>query len=1054
MMKRRKLFRLSGLVALLLLLPGHSFAQNLRVQGKVLDEHGDGLIGAGVLIQGTNNGTVTDLDGNFVLPSVPRGTTLEISCIGYATQEVQVTGQYITVTMAIDSKALDEAVVVAYGQQKKVTITGAVSAVSGEGLLKAPVANVANALQGNLPGVSAVQASGMPGADEPVIRIRGVGSLNSAEPLVLVDGVERPFSQLDANEIESISVLKDASATAVFGVRGANGVILVTTKRGTTGKASVTASINSAVQTISKFVDFADSYTYGKMWNYTQITDVLPMNQWPGSTTIADYTPYAETGIRFSQDVMEHFRKQDMPTTFPSMDWIKYIMNDTAWQEQANVNVNGGTERVRYFVSAGFLNQDSLFKTFSSDKHETFSFQRLNYRANLDIDVSRWSQLSITLGGRMQNRNTMGSGEGFLFRYMQGATPYAGCGIDEERRHIVSDISLVGPYDRDALSNYYDLGYVNESTNALNCDLQDKLDLGFLTQGLSFKVKASYNSQYTAQKNRQNGYGTGVVYVATLVDGEEALRKENITWPIPYSESKWGSRNWYTEASFDYARRFGDHNIGALVLYNQSKTYYPWDSDGSIYEAIPKGYVGLVGRITYDYATKYLLDLNIGYNGSENFAPGKRYGLFPSVSVGWIPSSEPWWEPIKDVFGYLKIRGSWGLVGNDNTNGHRFLYLPGQWMFYKGATTVNPQKRGANFGTSGDWLQAVRELTSGNPNVTWETASKINVGVDAGFFKDRLHAYVDFFWEDRKDILVSNASTLPAVTSLPASNVNAGRVKNHGFEVTLNWEDRRGDFRYSISPNFSFARNQVIEMLEVPPMYEYLRHTGLPVGQRFGYDLFEFYQPGTEERYQAKYGVPMPDQNIELRYGDCVFVHLNGDGIVDQNDQKPLGYTTNPEITFSLNTSFHWKGLDISVLWTGADHVSRSLNGYFRDQFGSTNTSALTQWVADNSWTEDNPNATLPRISFTNRVHNNRDSQAWVIDSKYIRLKNAEIGYTINKPKAMPLFNYMRFFISGQNLLTFSRFDGNDPEAPGSGLDFGVRYPMTRVYNIGAQINF
>ena len=1068
-MKRRKLSRVFGLLGLLLLLPGHSFAQNLRVEGQVLDEHGEGLIGAGVLIQGTQNGTVTDLSGNFVLTSVPRGTTLEISCIGYLTQLVEVTGPRMTVTMQVDSKALDEAVVVAYGQQKKVTITGAVSAVSGEGLLKAPVANVANALQGNLPGVSAVQASGMPGADEPVIRIRGVGSLNSAEPLVLVDGVERPFSQLDANEIESISVLKDASATAVFGVRGANGVILVTTKRGTTGKASVTASVNTAVQSISKFIDFADSYTYGQMWNYTQITDVLPMSQWPGSRVISDYNQYAtymepgkeepvSTGLRFSQDVMEHFRLKDMPTTFPSMDWIKYIMNDTAWQEQANVNVNGGTDRVRYFVSAGFLNQDSLFKTFSDNKNETFNFQRLNYRANLDIEVSKRSQLSLTLGGRMQNRNTMGGGEGFLFRYLQGATPYAGSGIDEEGRHIISDETIVGQFDRDALSNYYNLGYQNESTNVLNFDIQYKLDLGFITKGLDFKVKASYNSEYTARKNRQNGYGTGLRYIATLVDGQEVLRKENITWPLPYNESKWGSRNWYTEASFNYNRKFGQHNIGALLLYNQSKTYYPWDSNNSLYQSIPKGYVGLVGRVTYDYATKYLLDFNIGRNGSENFAPGKRYGTFPSISVGWIPSMETWWEPIKNVVSYLKLRGSWGMVGNDNTNGARFLYLPGAWQFYSGSMTVNPQNRGANFGTSGNWLQAVKELTAGNPNVTWETATKVNVGMDATFFS-KLHAYVDFFWEDRKDILVSNESTLPAVTSLPASSVNEGRVKNHGYEITLNWEDRHGDFRYSISPNFSFARNKVIEMLEVPKLYEYLRHTGLPVGQRFGYDLFEFYQPGSEERYKAAYGADLPQQmakpdNSDLKYGDAVFVDLNGDGLIDSNDVKPLGYTDTPEITFSLNASFHWKGLDFSMLWTGADHVSRMLNGYFRDQFGSTDTSALTQWVADNSWTEDNPNAILPRISFANRVHNNSDSQAWMINSRYIRLKNVEIGYTFGKGKHLPFFNYIRVFASAQNLLTFSRFDGNDPEAPGQGLDFGVRYPMTRVCNIGAQFNF
>ena len=1042
-----------GILVLLLLLPGHSFAQNLRVQGRVLDEQGEGLIGAGVVIQGTTTGTITDMDGNFVL-SVPAGAMLEISCIGYTTQVVPAS-QNLTVAMEPENRALDEAVVIAYGQQKKVTITGAVSAMGNDDIMKSPVANVANALQGNLPGVSAVQPSGMPGADEPEIRIRGVGSLNSADPLVLVDGVERPFSQLDPNEIESISVLKDASATAVFGVRGANGVILVTTKRGTTGKASVTASANAAVQTISKFVDFADSYTYGRMYNYSQITDALPVSQWPGTANITDYSPYADLSIRFSQEVMEHFRTKDMPRTFPSMDWIKYIMNDSAWQEQANVNVNGGTERVRYFVSAGFLNQDSLFKTFSDNKNETFNFKRLNYRANLDIDVSKRSQLSITLGGRMQNRNTMGGGEGFLFRYLQGATPYAGSGVDAEGRHIVSDPNFVGPFDRDALSNYYGLGYQLESTNVLNFDIQYKLDLGFITQGLSFKTKASYNSDYTARKNRQNGYGTGLTYVATLVDGQEVLRKENITWPLPYNEAKWGNRNWYAEASFDYARRFGQHNIGALLLYNQSKTYYPWDSDGSLYQSIPKGYVGLVGRVTYDYATKYLLDFNIGYNGSENFAPGKRYGTFPSVSLGWIPSQESWWEPIKPFMGYLKLRGSWGLVGNDNTNGARFLYLPGAWQFYQGSTTVNPQNRGANFGTGGTgWLQAVKELTSGNPNVTWETASKINIGLDAAFFRDRLHAYVDFFWEDRQHILVSNASTLSAVTSLPSSYVNEGRVKNHGYEVSLNWEDRIGNVRYSISPNVSFARNKVIEMLEVEPMYAYLSRTGLPVGQRFGYELFEFYQPGTEERYKAKYGKDMPDQNLVLKYGDCVYVDLNDDGIIDQNDQQPLGYTDNPEITYSLNTSLHWKGLDFSMLWTGADHTSRALNGYFRDQFGSTNTSALAQWVADNSWTEDNPNAILPRISFVNRVHNNRDSSAWLINSRYIRLKNVEIGYTFNKPKAMPFFNYIRLSVSGQNLLTFSRFDGNDPEAPGSGLDYGMRYPMTRVVNMGVQVNF
>ena len=1052
-MKKSKCFLL-GIVALLCLLPDVVFAQTLTVQGTVKDETGEPLYGATVKVQESGAGTITDMDGHFMLPSVQRGATLEFTFMGYLSQTRKADGRAINITLQPDTKALEEVVVVAYGQQKKITITGAVSAVGGDELLKAPVANVENALQGKLPGISVVQGSGMPGDEQNTIRVRGVGSLNSAEPLVLVDGVERSFSQIDPYEIEDITILKDASATAVFGVRGANGVILVTTKRGAPGKATVTVSASAAVQQISKFVDFADSYTYGKMWNYTAITDALPMDQWPGTTEIADYTPYADTGIRFSQDVMEHFRTGDMPVTFPNTDWLKYMMNDAAWQERANVNVRGGTEKVRYFVSAGFMNQNSLFKTFSENEDETFRYNRFNYRANMDIDVGKYSQLALTLGGQVRNRTTMGGGEGFLFRYLQGATPYAGIGVDDQGRHVVADPNLVGPYDRDALSNYYELGYVNTSTNALNLDLQYKLDMKFLTPGLDFRIKGSYNTDYSARKNRQNGFGTGVNYVATIVDGQEVLRKENITWPIPYEESRWGNRNWYAEASFNYARKFGLHNVGALLLYNQSKTYYPWDSDNSLYISIPKGYVGLVGRVTYDYATRYLFDFNIGYNGSENFAEGKRYGVFPSFSAGWIPSNEKFWEPLQNAIGYLKLRGSWGRVGNDNTNGARFLYLPGAWQFFTGSMTVNPQNRGANFGTSGNWLQAVKELTAGNPNVTWETASKVNLGLDAAFFKDRLMLNFDVFWEDRKDILVSNSSLLPAVTSLPSSYVNEGRVKNHGFELTLKWADKIGDFRYSISPSIAFARNKIIEMLEVPPMYEYLSRTGLPVGQRFGYDLFEFYQPGTEERYKEKYGVDMPDQQYEIKYGDAVYVDLNGDGLIDQNDQKPLGYTDVPEITWSVNANLNWKGLDFSMLWVGAEHTSRVLNGYFRDQFGSTNTSALTQWVADNSWTEDNPDAILPRISFTNRVHNNHDSQAWIIDSKYVRLKNVELGYTFKKIKKLPQLNYVRLYLSGQNLLTFSDFKGNDPEAPGSGLDYGLRYPMTRVYNFGLQVNF
>lgn len=1048
------------LVTLCLALMSFTLAAQVTVTGTVLETTGDPVIGATVREKGnTNNGTTTDIDGNFSLKVATNHATLIVSYVGLETQEVKLSGKTkLKITMESNDELLDEVVVVGYGTQKKVTMTGAVSNVGSKEILKAPVGNLGNALQGKLPGVQTMQPSGMPGDDSPAIRIRGVGSLNSAEPLVLVDGVERSFNQIDPNEVADISILKDASATAVFGVRGANGVILVTTKRGEIGKPTVSVTASAAVQQISKFVEFTDSYTHARLNNYATITDGLSESQWPGTTYIQDYNKYSDLKLRFSQDVVEHFRTGDMPNTFPNMDWLDYLMDDAAWQEQVNVNVNGGTEKMRYFVSAGIFNQNSLFKTFSNNDDETFRFNRYNYRANLDINVSKYSQVAITLGGRVQNRTTMGGGEGNLFRYLQGSTPYSGSGIDSEGRHIVADPAIVGVYDRDALTNYYMLGSTLESTNAVNFDIQYKLDMSWLTKGLDFKVKGSYNSEYTQRKRRENGFGTGLRYVATLdpKTGEEVLRKENITWPTPYEENKWSSRNWYAEVSLNYSRKFGKHNVGALALYNQSKTYYPWDAKG-LYSSIPKGYVGLVGRVTYDYASKYMLDFNIGYNGSENFAPGKRYGTFPSFSAGWIPSNEKWWEPVKDYISYLKIRGSWGMVGNDNTNGERFMYLPGAWGFYSQSDGVENSLNGTtNFGTgSQNWLQGVKELSAGNPNVTWETAQKTNVGFDVTFFKDRLNLNVDLFWENRKDILVSNASLLPAVTSLQASMVNEGQVKNHGYEVSIRWSDRIGqDFYYSIAPSITYARNKVIEMLEVKPMYDYLSHTGLPVGQRFAYDLFEFYSEGTEERYMAKYGAEMPEQNIELKHGDAVYVDINGDGQIDTYDMKPLGYTGIPELNYSVNMSFQYKGFDFSMLWIAADHVSQDLGSYFKPAFGSTGSSSLTKWVAENSWTEDNPNAILPRISFTHSSHNNNSSRAWVVDSKYARLKNVELGYTFMKPKWIPLFNSVRFYATGQNVLTFADFKGNDPEAPGSGLDLGIRYPMTRVFNFGVKVNF
>lgn len=1046
------------IMAFFCLIPERTIAQNLNVEGSVTDEFNETLIGVSVRIKDTNTGTITNYEGHYNLQNAPQGSTLVFSYIGYRSKEVKVVGSRLDVSMEPDNQQLDEVVVIGYGQQKRVTITGAVSNVDGKELLKSPAASLGNALAGKLPGLQSVQYSGMPGGDDPVIRVRGIGSFNSAEPLVLVDGVERPFSQIDPHEVADISILKDASATAVFGVRGANGVILVTTRRGESGKPTASFSAQGGIQQITNFLEPANSYEYATAYNTAQKIDGVAKEDW-----------------KYSDEAIQHFRDRDMLMVYPDTNWFDYLMKDHAWQSQYNVNISGGSEKAKYFVSVGMFDQDGLFRTFNQGPEANFKYRRYNYRANIDLTLSKISQLSVNIGGRVENRNSIGGGEGGTGSGGQGGLfanegllnsgmPMSGYGLDSQGRRIVSDRALVGDHGGDGLGRIYELGYTKQSKNTVNLDLQYQLKLNFITQGLDFKVKGSYNASYTDEKNREHGFGSGIRYRATIASGEfEAdgspkivLVKEGDSWPLPYGESKWGDRNWYAEASLNYARKFRNHNVGALALYNQSKRYYPWDSQG-LYTSIPSGYVGMVGRITYDYATRYLVDFNMGYNGSENFASGRRYGFFPSASVGWIPSSEVFWTPIEAIIPYMKLRISVGKVGNDNTSNLRFLYLPNSYGYFSGGNGGGfIANRTANFGTNNNsWIPGAREVSMGNPFVTWETATKQNYAVDLKFIKNKLSLSADFFFEDRKNILVSNETSLPGITGMKSSSVNFGRVKNHGYEISVKWEDKIGEVNYSIAPNISFARNKVIERAEVKQDYDHLYHTGLPVGQPFGREFFELYEPGkTEERYFDKYGTDMPDQAVVLQAGDAVYTDLTGDGKIDSNDQHAIGFTDIPEYTGAVNFSLNYKNFDFSMTWIGATNVDRQLGAYYRPAFGTGNQSMLNKWIYDNSWTEETAStATLPRLTFVNTNHNIEMSRVWMVDASYVRLKNAEIGYTFKIP-SIPQINNIRLYASGYNLLTFSKFKANDPESRGGEWGVFMKYPMTRVYNFGININF
>ncbi|KAA6328077.1 TonB-dependent receptor SusC, partial [termite gut metagenome] len=1007
------------------------------VKGNVTDEKGEALIGATVRVSGGTEGTITDIDGNYSIATTAR-STLTFSYIGYHSVDMPVNGKTaINVILKSEVGQLDEVVIIAYGTQKKASITGAISNVNNTELLKSPNASLGNALTGRLPGLSSVQYSGRPGGDDANILVRGVGSLSSSNstPLILVDGVERSFSQLDPNEVADIAILKDASATAVFGVRGANGVILVTTKRGEAGKTNISFSGSWGMSVPTDFLDFANSYDYATAYNNAQLSDGISPNQ-----------------LKYSKEAIQAFKNHSQPLLYPDMDWIDYILKDYSLQSQYNMNISGGNETARFFISAGIFKQGGLFETYNADPNENFSYDRYNYRANLDINMSKTTTLSLTSGGRLEVRTEIGGGEDNLFTYLMDSPPMAGAGIVDGKR-IVANKEYVGDYARDGLDTFYGQGYTRSYTHVLNFDLQLVQKLDMITSGLSFKIKGSYNGNYNLNKARNGSLPT--YQPVKLADGGIGFQKSGDVGNLGYNESNGSGRNWYAEAGLDYARQFGAHNVTALLLYNQTKNYYPWP-----YSDIPTGYVGLVGRVTYNYNSRYLLDLNMGYNGSENFAPGKRYGLFPSASVGWVPTAEAFLED-SDFLSYLKVRYSYGIVGNDRS-GSRFLYLPGSYDFSLHSGAGMYRGSGYNFGTNINVYQPVaHESSLGNPNVSWETAVKQNIGVDVKFFRDRLSMTADVFKEERRDILITPDATIPNFVALPSNPpINYGKVENKGYEITVTWEDNIGDVRYRISPNMSFNRNKIIEMMEIRQDYDYQYHTGHKVDQPFGYEFWGFYEgPESEAKYTQQFNVnKFPTQMAMLKPGDCIYVDLNGDGKIDTFDQHAIGYTNFPEYSFGLNLGASYKGFSLSALWVGATNVSRQLGYIYRPQFGEKNLSSLSQWVLDNSWTEETKNtAILPRLTFNN-VQNNTllggNSKVWLVDTPYARLKNLEVSYTFTKLPQLKFINNARVYISGYNLITLSSFRGNDPENTGGAYGSSIRYPLTRVFNLGLSLNF
>ena len=1069
---RKELYKKLCFLSVLLCIPLAMMGQGITVTGTVIDGvMNTGFPGATVTVKDTAIGQVTDIDGNYTITVPSRESVLVFSFLGYADQEVVVGDRtVIDVVLQEDNQTVDEVVVIAYGTQNKGLVTSAISSVGTKELVKSPAASVTNMLAGAMPGVSAVQTTGQPGADSASIQVRGSGSLTAglSSPLILVDGVEREFSQIDPNEIESISVLKDASSTAVFGVRGANGVILVTTRRGSLGKPTINVSSSLGLQQPISLVEQVGSAEYAEFWNLRTTMD--------NNQTNTNY---------FTPEQIEAYRTGSDPIMYPNVNWMKEVFRDVFVQSKNNINISGGSENVKYFVSMGYLYQNGIMKHMPSlDYDNNYRYNRYNYRANLDVNLSPTTKMKLGVGGyvgktqspRMQASYDGGS-DGWILVLMW-STPWAGPGFVNGVRTLIPSSQNFIPTREVRRDGWFATanqgGYNQVYRTNLNLDLDITQDLKAITPGLTLSVKGAYDNVFTVTKTRAGGQRrTQEVYYRGHFSGDlntaaDFLLPETdpdfdkthvftvggiqVDTPLTYSESNGRAQSWYMEGRLNYERTFGDHRVSGLFLYNQSRNYYP-----GTYSYIPRGYIGYVFRATYSYKNKYMADVNIGYNGSENFAPGKtRYGMFPAVSAGWVVSQEEFMQRQK-VLSYLKLRASFGRVGND-TGGTRFMYAQTVWSgsgsYSFGSTDPNTQT-GMGMGTQS------------NPQVTWETADKQNYGVDMKFLDNRLSLTADYFREHRTGILITPTSR-PNIAQISWPSMNIGIVNNQGYELQLGWNDTAGDINYYVNANVSFARNKIIYMDEVAHTYSYMDYTGGSTGVRellsgygIGGNLFKF-----ERLYQYSDFIETSDGNLVLnpdlptpslnnpRPGDAMYADLNGDGVIDSNDRWVSGYGINPEYTFGLNAGLNWKGFSFSMQWVGAMNVSRFVYEYYRQPFTNSGSRGLLSFHYNNAWTYENPAGTYPRPSDIQAYNdwNYNSSDLWLMDSSYIRLKNLTIGYTFTDAALKKAgISSLGLTLSGYNLLTFTGLKFVDPESVPNNQG---AYPLVKLYSLGVNINF
>lgn len=996
--------------------------EEIIVTGLITDESHEPLVGVNVVIQDRPGlGAITDINGKFKIKMEPY-LRLVISFIGFETQEILIKEQKTIKVVMKEAKAtaLDEVVVTGTGEQRKLTMTGAVTNVDVS-TLKTSSSSITNALAGNVAGVLARQASGMPGENRSEFWIRGISTFGAgSSALVLVDGFERSMNEINIEDIETFTVLKDASATAIYGSRGANGVVLITTKRGKEGKVHIDAKVETTYNTRTYTPELVDGYTYATLMNEARIT----RNQIPF---------YSDEDLHLLANGLD----KDL---FPNVDWMGMLLKKGAPTYRATLNINGGGSLARYYVSASYVKEAGMYNVDEGlkDYDTNSSYHRWNYRVNVDMDITKSTLVRVGIAGSLDKMNQPGVGNS-VWESVMGYSPITSPVLFSDGR-IPAYGNSDGRMNPWAASTQ--TGYQEHWNNKMQADITLEQKFDFITKGLKFVGRFGMDTNNAQWNNRkklpemwkveQNRDSDGKL-VPTKVRGEEIMSQQS---------SSTGERKEYLEAELHYNRSFSDHLIGGVLKYTQDKIINT-TSNSDVIQGIDRRHQGLAGRFTYGWKYRYFVDFNFGYNGSENFAPNHQFGFFPAYSAAWNIAEEPIVKKHLKWMNMFKLRYSYGKVGNDTMN-DRFPYLP---------SFGNSSGNGFNYSDleTSYFYDGLTYTKYATTNVTWEIATKHDIGIDFSLWDDRFTGTIDYFYE-RRDGIYQSRSFIPVSVGLNSSlsyATNVSAVSSRGLDGNFGFKQKIGNVNLTLRGNITYSKSKILEYDEEVTNYKYTLATGFQVSQPRGLIAEGLFKDYDDIRNSAKqtWGDVMP--------GDIKYRDVNGDGIVNDKDYVPIGATNRPNLIYGFGFSAQWKGFDVNVLFQGAGKSTFFIDGYtvypFKDgDWGNI----LTDVVKSNRWIlgeNEDPNAKYPRLSYGGNNNNYQSSTYWMRNGSYLRLKNLEIGYTIPKSIVNKIrLNNIRIYFMGTNLVTFSSFKLWDPEL---GSSNGQVYPLSKAYTLGLTIN-